>query len=166
MPETVAVTVNSQATIAGTFTGTYVSSADNTITVNGLNETIVLGAGTTPPVSKYAVNQKALSTGTGTIDLTALPGLSVDETVTFTGLKLQVLKIRNLSTNANKITVSKGAVNGYQLDGATTWTIALAPGQGALLYLNGAADVVGGGNKTIDLVGTGSQVLEYEMVAG
>lgn len=166
MAATVSATYASSATVTETFTGTYISSGDNTVSVTGLNETGTLNASSTVPATKQVSNQKALSTGTGTLDLTQLPGLTADETVSLSGLKVQILKLRNLSTNANKIVVSKGGSNGYQIDGATTWSIPLAPGQSTLFLLNDAADDVGGSNKNIDLVGTGSQVLEYLIVAG
>ena len=79
---------------------------------------------------------------------------------------MQVLKIRNLSTNANKIVVSQGASNGYRIDGATNWSIPLAPGQSMLLWGDGAADVIGSSHLNIDLAGTGSQILEVQVVMG
>lgn len=167
MAATVSATYASSATVTETFTGDYISSGDNTVSVTGLNETGTLNASSSVPATKQVSGTKTMSGGAGTIDLTALPGLTADETVSLSGLKVQILKIRNKSTNANKIVVSNGASNGYRLDAATTaWSIALAPGQSALLLLNEAADDVGGSRKEIDLAGTLAQVLEYLIVAG
>lgn len=167
MAETITANVVSAPTITATMNGVYISTGTNTLVVNGLNENITLNATSTPPVSKHAEFQQALTSGSATIDLTSLPGLTVDETVTFSGLKLQIMKIRNKSTNANKIVVAQGGSNPYLIDGATTtWSIPLAPGQSVLMLLNGAGSTVGSGAKTIALTGTGSQVLEVELVAG
>lgn len=163
---TIAVAFASNLTVVETLTGSYVAPGDNTVTTSGLNESATYTASTTPAVTKHAAFQKTLSSGSGTIDLTALPGQTADETVTFSTLKVQFLKLRNLSTNANKIVVAKGASNGYRIDAATTWSIPLAPGQSILLFLDGAADTVGGSNLAIDLTGTGSQVLEVQAIAG
>lgn len=167
MAATISVAFASQVSITETLTGTYVSTSANNFVVNGLNESTTYTASTSVPVTKCAAFQQALTSGAATIDLTALPGATADETVVGTGLKLQILKIRNLSTNANKITVSNGASNPYRLDGATTaWTFVLAPGQSYTLFLNESADDVGSSHKTIDLAGTGSQVLEVLAVLG
>lgn len=162
----VALVLTSGLAVIETFTGVGVDPADDTITVNQFNETVSLGGATSPAVTKQAAFSKALSTGSATIDLTSLPGVTADETVDGTGLKVQAIKLRNPSTNANKITASKGGSNGYQLDGATTWSLPLAPGQSALLYLDGAADTIGGTKKTIDLAGTGAQALHVQVVMG
>ncbi len=76
------------------------------------------------------------------------------------------MKIQNPSTNANKITVASGASNGWRLDGATSWTIPLAPGQSVAINCANASDTVGSSHKTIDLAGTGAQTLNVEMTAG
>lgn len=160
----VKATVNLNLTIQETVSDSYASSKDNTITLNGLNSTIVMDADSTPPVTKEAVFQKAMTAGAATIDLTALTGLN-GASVTFTGLKVQSVKFRNKATNANDITITEGASNGYELLG-NGFTLILKPGQEAQFYLNDAAPDVGGSAKTIDISGTGTQVLEVAMVAG
>lgn len=133
----------------------------------GLGESFTLNATSTPAVSKKACNALALTTGAATIDLTSMPGKNPDETVNGTGLKPQLIKFRNKSTNANKMVVSQGASNPVLIDGVTTtWSIPLAPGQSVTLSLDGAATTVGSGAKIIAIAGTGSQVFEYEIVMG
>lgn len=162
----ITVTYVSQATVVETLGGGYVSSADATVTTNGLNTTAELTASTTPPATKYSAGQKALSSGSGTIDLTSLPDSDgVAARVDFTGLKVQLAKLRNPSTNANNITVTEGASNGYELHG-NAFTMLLRPGEEVTWKgADGAPDVASGA-RTIDLSGTGSQVLEFEFVAG
>lgn len=161
----VSVVFASTITVTETFEGDYVSPNDNTATFNQLNESETFTAATSVPVTKHSEFQKTMSSGSGTIDLTALPGLTADETVVGTGLKVQLAKFRNLSANANTITVAKGASNGYNLLGSS-WTFALLPGQSATFSLDEAAPDVGSGAKNIDISGTGAQILECQFVLG
>lgn len=155
----------SKVTLVPTYEGVYVSGSDNTITVNGLDESETYTGSTDVPVSKHAEGSKALSSGTATLDLAALPGQTADETVNATGLKAQLVKLRNKATNANDITVSKGASNGHTLLGSS-WEITLKPGQSVTLKGDEAGPDVASNNKTLDLTGTGSQELEYLFVFG
>ena len=158
------VTLNSQLTIVETPQGP--DSPSGSITISGFNETVQLTQATTPAVTKGTAFQQALTAGTATIDLTALPGLTPDEVVNGNGLKVQFVKFQNPSANANKIVVAKGASNGVQLDGATTWSFPLAPGQSILVNCDNLSDTIGSTKKTIDLTGTGSQVLNVEICMG
>lgn len=162
------LTVNlvSNLTVVETINDPYISPDDSTITENGLNESITLTGTSSPAATQQASFQQALSSGAATISLEALPGLTPSETVNGVGLKVQMLKLRNLAANANKIVVSQGASNGYRLDGATNWSIPLAPGQSILMNLDGAADAIGSTHLNIDLAGTLAQVLECEIVMG
>lgn len=141
-----------------------VSASDAGITHNGWNKSATLNASSTPPATKTAAFQKALSTGSGTIDLTALPGTN-GATVDGTGLKVQAIKFANPAANANPITVAVGASNGYDLFGSA-FSITLQPGQEALFYGNDATPDVGASDKTLDLTGTGSQALNVQVVLG
>ena len=163
---TFVVTMNSQLSIVETLVGVGVSPGDNTVTLNGLNETVQLNGSSTPPVSKCTIFPVTLSGGAATIDLTALPGLTNNETIDASGLKGQFLKLTNPATNANKIIAAQGGSNPWRLDGATNWSVALAPGQSVLFNLDNLTDAVGSGNKTIDLTGTGSQVLDVAICLG
>lgn len=155
----------SRVSVIQTLTGDYVNPDDATVTTDQLSESATYTAGTDVPVTKHAAFQQALTAGAATIDLTALPGLTGDETVDGTGLKVQVAKFRNLSTNANDITVTEGASNGYELLGSA-FTFILKPGQSLTLFLDDAAPDIASGARTIDVSGTGTQELECHFVMG
>lgn len=121
-----------------------------------------LNASSTVPATKSALFSQALSSGTATIDLTALDGIT--GTVDCTGLKVQVFKIKNPVGNA-ALTVSEGASNGYELMG-NAFTAILLAGQHLTFYGNDATPDVGASAKNIDLSGTGSETCEITVVAG
>jgi hypothetical protein len=78
-----------------------------------------------------------------------------------------LLKFQNPITNANKITVTKGASNGYGIaSSGDSWTFVLSPGQSILVYSQDIAPDVASGARTIDVSGTGSQTLNVGVVAG
>ena len=163
----IAATYVSQVTIVETGEGVFLGT-DNTITTNGMNRSEGLTGATAVPVTKYSSFQKALAAGVGTIDLTSLPDFNgAAGAVTFLGLKVQMIKVRSKSDNANPITITKGASNGYGFGAAgATFTIPLEPDCEATIYLDDKAPDVAAGAKTFDLSGTGSQVLEVTLVAG
>jgi hypothetical protein len=166
MAATISAAYSALLSVTQTFTGEFVGS-DETITVDGLNTTGTLNASSTPPATKQANGTKAMVAGAGTLDFTAIPGDTADETKTMLGLKLQLAFLKAPSTNANPITVTKGASNGYGLDAAgTAWTVVLDPGQWCLFYLDDNAPDVAAGAKTIDLAGTTTQELDYVLVFG
>lgn len=161
------ITALLQSSIQVTETYSTADSSNNTATFNTLGELSSYTASTSVPVAKHAEYDLALSSGSATIDLTALPGRTADETVVGTGLKLQILKLTNKSTNANKISVAKGASTGYSLDAnSTSWTVVLSPGQSALFFLNESAPDVSSSVKVFDVTGTGAQVLQVQIVLG
>jgi hypothetical protein len=138
--------------------------SDKTVVHNGYNASKTLNAISSPPASLTANGEIALVTGAKTIDLTALVG-SNNLAVSGTGLRVQVVKLRNKSTNANSMTFAKGASNGYDGLGAS-FSITLAPGGEATIYLNDAGGDIGATNKNIDVSGTGVQVIEWQCVLG
>lgn len=164
MPATISLLYASTLTVTNTLTGDYIASGDNTFSVNGMNETGTLTASTGVPVTKQSSGQITMSGGAGELNLAALLGATADETVVGTGLKVQAIKFRNKSTNANTITVAEGASNGYALLGAFTMT--LQPGQSVTILGNDATPDVASGDRIIDITGTGSQILEYQVVLG
>lgn len=141
-----------------------VSARFNAITHDGYNSTKVMNASSTPPATKAAYFSKALVAGAATIDLTALTGTN-GVTVVGTGLKVQVARFKNPSTNANSIVVTVGASNGYNLAGSD-FKVTLAPGQEQTFYGNDATPDVGSGAKNIDISGTGTQALQVSIVLG
>jgi len=145
------------------------AAPNTTITHNGFNTTASLGAASTPPVTKVAAFEKTLVAGVGTIDLTALPGTN-GTTVDGTGLKVQALKVKSPSTNANILVVGKGASNGYGFNGKT-WTVAIKPGEEVMFRFVDAATqpAIAGGAKTIDLSDDsagGTDVFEVAILLG
>lgn len=161
------VTYVSKVTILETLTGDFVDPANATVGFNGLDLTETLTGATTVPVTKHAEDTLAMTAGAATINLAALPGKTAEETVVGTGLKVQYLKIVNPITNANSITVSKGASNGYGLNAAgTTWSVPLSPGQEFTFRGNDSAPDIAAGARTIDVAGTGTQSVEYVVVMG
>ena len=140
------------------------TDAQKTVRHSSYNTTKSLNGASSPPVTQCAFFSKALSTGAATIDLTALTGTN-GATVDCSGLKVQVFKAKNPSTNANQIAVTFGASNGYLLGGAA-WKLTLQPGMEITVYGSDQTPDVGGSSKTIDIAGTGSQALEVSIVAG
>lgn len=163
----ISVTYRSDLSVVETVEGPFVSPVDATFTANGLSTDETLTASTTPPVTKHADYELTLSSGTGSINLAALPGRTSEETVVGTGLKLQHMKLRNKSTNANIITITKGASNGYGLNAAgASWTVVLDPNQEFLFRGNDSTPDVGSGARLMDVTGTGSQVLQVQITLG
>jgi len=162
---TVSVDYASNITITETFS--IADTVDNTILVNTYNQTGTLTASSSVPATKQATFALAMSGGSGSIDLTALPGLDSNQTVDGTGLKVQLMLLLNPSSNANSITVAKGGSNGYGLDAAgTAWTETLSPGQWRMIGGNDVAPDVASGARILDVTGTGSQVLDVSIVLG
>ena len=141
------------------------TEAARTVTQAGFNAAQrILKSDTSPPVTCGALFQQALAAGVATIDLTALDGLN-DKAVNGTGLRVQILRLRAPSSNANPITVAKGASNGY--DGlGSAFSVTLQPGAEATLLTSDAGGDIAAGNKTLDLTGTGAQALDVEIIMG
>lgn len=158
----------SQVTFIETSAGPYVDPADATQSVRGLNTSQDLNASSVPPVTKATAYQVALTAGAATIDLTSLPNKDgVAGQVNFTGLKVQVYKFRNKSTNLNTITLTFGASNPYLLHGAA-WKYILGPNEEMTFkgFDNANMPDVDSTHKNIDVAGTGTDTLEVELSAG
>lgn len=142
----------------------FVSASAKSTTTNGLSQSESLNASSTPPAALQGFDELALTAGAGTIDFRALPGLagSIGDG---NGMKVQAILLFNPATNANNMVISVGASNGYDLLGASM-NITLKPGQWILAFLDDGAPDVSAGDRTIDIAGTGSQVLKYHVVLG
>lgn len=141
-----------------------VVEANARIVHNAFNESHALKGTSSPPVKKVVATQKALAAGAGTLDLTALVGTN-GAVVDLSTLKVQAVKFRNPSTNANAITVTFGATNAYLL-GGEAWKFILEPGMEIVVYGNDKTPDVDGTHKNIDLAGTLTQALDVVIVAG
>lgn len=139
------------------------TDSDRTLRWDGINTELTLNASSTPAVTKFVRMDQALTAGSATIDLTSLTGAN-DESVTFSGLKVQVAKFKNKSGNA-EMTIKFGVANPYNLLGAS-WTLKLADGAEITIYIPEGAPDVAGGAKDIDISGTDSEELEVQLFAG
>ena len=162
----ITATYSSRLSVIETIEGPFVSPTDPGFTTDQLSLTESKDADTTVPVTKHVGSNFTLSSGTATINLAAVV-TPASGTVDMTGLKLQYMKLRGHPDNANVITAAKGASNGYGL-GPTgaTWTFPLGPDQEITLRGDDGNPDVASGARTIDITGTGAQVLQVQMVFG
>jgi len=161
MTVSVAVTLSVKTTETLTSNVPAASARGNAITHDGFDTTLALNASSTPPATVCAYFTKALSSGTATIDLTALTG--TQGTVDGTGLKVQSLIFKNAA--ANQVTISKGATNGYSIFGASGSVVVPAGSTLAMTFADTLADI-SSTVKTLDLAGTGSQSFSVGIVMG
>lgn len=160
----VSLAYKSEVTVTEVVTGNTdaYAAANRTVISDEFNTTAALASGTTPPVTKVASFVQALSTGTATVDLTSLTGAN-GASVDGTGLKVQVLKMKNLGANTMSITF--GAANPYALAGAD-FKVSLTQNQEITFYGNDASPDIASGAKNMDLAGTASQTAELTIVMG
>lgn len=162
----IAVTRVIQLSVVETLEGEFIDPEDATVTINGLNTSESLSSSTTPPATKVSTGQLAMSAGAATLDLTSLPDTAgVAGAVDGTGLKVQSYIFRNPEANANNITLTEGASNGYELHG-NGWTVQLRPGELISCQFQDGAPDIASGAKDIDISGTGTQALDFEIVMG
>lgn len=141
-----------------------ISSARNSVTFDGQTEESALTSATTPNVTVHAVGIKTMTSGAVTLDLRTLTGLN-GVAVDLNGLKPRMIVFENPSTNANPVTIVFGSATPYTGLGAA-FNLTLQVGQKVALLLGTAGTAVSGSVKFLDITGTGSQVLNYEIVAG
>lgn len=146
----------------------FISSTQLGVQVYGLDESLTLTATSTPPVTKLGFGVITLTAGAATVDMTSLVGLN-GVAISLSGLKPIAIKFQNPSTNANNMTIAKGASNGYTGFGSS-FSITIPPGGSVVVYMNTAIanpfTAVSGSVKTLDITGTGAQVLNYEVLGG
>ena len=123
-----------------------------------------LNGTTTPPATKVWSDNVALVAGVKTLDLQALVNANLPN-ADFTGLKVQVFFMSCPSTNTGPITVVPGALNDYDLGGASM-SVAVNPGDSIVfLFLDNAPDVAAADSE-LDFAGTGTETFDIIMVAG
>jgi hypothetical protein len=125
----------------------------------------LLNATSTPPVVDGSYLQYLLSSGAVTIDLTNLVDV-LGRALNASGYKIRGIKIQPLPTNANPITIAKGASNGYTGFGSSFQVTLPAPVANTplpefLWYDGGAGTAVSGSVKTLDISGTGTQGIQF-----
>jgi len=123
-----------------------------------------LGPDTTPPVTQVWSDRIALVAGVFTLDLQALVGSNLP-TIDLTGLKIQIFQFSCPQANSGFINVTPGAVNGYDLVGASMF-VSLLPGDFQLLVLNDSQADVSGPNSEIDFTGSGVDEFDILIAAG
>lgn len=141
-----------------------ISATRNSVTFNGHTEENALTASSDPNVTVHAVGSKALVAGAVTLDLRTLTGLN-GVAVDLNGLAPRMIVFENPVTNANPITIVFGSATPYTGLGAA-YNYTLQPGQKVAYLLGDAGTAVSATVKFLDLTGTGSQALNYEIVAG
>ncbi len=165
MANSSAVSANlvSNLSITETFSP-FANPALDSILLDGLNENVTLDGSSSPAATKASI---FTVTGSGSIDLTQIPGLEADETIDGTGLKVQFIKFQAGAANANPITVTKAVSNGYGFDAAgSSWTMVFDAGQSDAKNLNATAPTIGGSAKAITITATGSQTIKVAIVVG
>jgi len=129
-----------------------------------LNTSKSLTSSTTPAVTDGSKQEIALSSGTKTIDLTALTDAN-GGSISLSGKKIVAVQIENPAANANNMTFAAGSANGVNFMGAGCQVI-LSPGQSIEIYNHTGGPTIGSGAKNIDVTGTGSQTFYFGIVAG
>lgn len=160
----VTVTYKAKASVAEILPANTGSASDasRTVTHTQYDEEFTLNSGSTPPVTLQAQFLLTLSSGAGTIDLRNLVGTN-GAAVDGNGLKVQVLRFKNLGANA--MTLTFGASNPADLLGATG-VLKVWPGGHVQIFTNDGPADIDGTHKTIDVSGTGSQTAEVTVIMG
>ena len=140
------------------------AAAAQAVITHTLQASGTLTSSTTVPVTKVSAQEIALIAGAKTLDLTALLGAN-GAAVDATGLKLQLLYIKNKDANANSMAFTFGASNGWVGLGSG-WKFTLAPKNECLFKLDDASTDVASNAKNIDVTGTVTQAFQYIAVFG
>lgn len=135
-----------------------------TIKHDAFNVSKSASATTTPSAIITASQEIALVAGAKTIDLTSLLGTNSGPVSLDTKKPLWIM-LKNKSTNTGgTMTFAKGATNGYAGFGAS-FSIAVPIGGAILLDMNALNSAVSSTNKTIDVTGSGTDVIQLIVVA-
>jgi hypothetical protein len=126
----------------------------------------VIDANSDPDATIHSDGQFELSPtdGVATIDFTDLTrrgGSPID----LVGTQLRAVSFKAPSENAGDITITEGASNGLALFGAG-FVVVVKPGQTIAMSFDDDGPIVASGDRTIDLEGTGTDVLQMIAVAG
>lgn len=139
--------------------------ADPTITHAISGTSGVLDASSAVPATKAWTDERTLAAGADTIDLTALEGGDLPD-ISFSGLKVQLVKIKADATNTAAVSFATGASNGYAIFG-TSGVVALSAGACCLFYMADKLGDVGSGAKTVDVTSADADAkYQIELVAG
>lgn len=112
-----------------------------------------LDANSSIAISKAWSTTGNLSGGTATIDLTALPASNLPN-ITFSALKVKLIKITCPTTNTAGVVFDIGAASPYDIFGDANGQITVLPGQVYGAYMAEQLEDVDGTHKTLDLSST------------
>lgn len=159
MAFTITATVAGQLTVVVTRDDIESAGAESVSYHSAFNIADTLTASTTPPVTKKFSDEL---TATLNLDLAAYtdPELGADDA---TGLKVQAIRVNNLSTT-NILTISDGAANPYQLNGGADIVVPI--GGWVEMYFNDQLADVAAGAKTIDFTPTAGQGYQVMIIMG
>jgi len=162
--KSVEVTYAATATVVETLPNNTGSASDarRKVTHDAYNETATLNSGSTPPATLVAEFLLTLTAGAASVDLRALTGTN-GASVDGNGLKVQVLRVKNLG--ANILTIVPGASNGIDLLGGSS-SLTIPPGGHVMMFFNDGAPDIAAADKTLDCTGTASQTSEWSIVMG
>ena len=150
-------------------TGAVSSSAGRNNTLyDGFDDSASLTSATTPNVTLAALAEITLTAGAATIDLTSVSDVN-GVTKNFNALKIRCIKFRAKSTAIHAFTIAKGASNGFTGLGASfsvTLPANAAGGAWVSFYDAGGGTAVSGTVKTLDISGTGTDVLQVAIYGG
>lgn len=132
------------------------------LTHSGYDESATLNSTSNPPATKCAYFLLTLTAGAATVNLAALTGTN-GVTVDGTGLRVQILRVKNLG--ANSLTIVPGASNGIDLPAAGA-SIPVPAGAHVTYYLADSGPDIAAGDRTLDVTGTGTQTSEWSIVLG
>lgn len=147
------------------------AEANSRITFDAFNKLETRNGSSIPPAQRWAAFVVTLSAGAATIDLTAL--VTTNGAI-FDATDYRLLELLVLNENANAVTITKGASNGYQASGFPFPDdgIKVAPkgsnsnGGRLHLYFGSSCPLVSGTVKTLDLAGTGTDQFQFALLLG
>jgi hypothetical protein len=157
-------TLNLQLTVEETFSAAslpFGNTGQQTVTSGGLNKNQKYDANSIPDGSVTAYGSLPMVAGVAAINLAAVA--SAQGSFSMIGKKPRAILLRAGATNVGPITVAKGASNGYTGFGSA---FALTLGAGKQALIQGDDTIVASGNRTLDVSGTGTDSIDYEIVAG
>ena len=157
----ISVSYTSNLTTTETLSDSNISATSKTVSFDGANGSGISTASSTAPCTMRGGGKLTLSSGAGSIDLTAIPGVN-GTLQDGTGLKVQFVKLKNLGES--QMWIYDDITNGYQLHGGGYDRLPVG-GESLHKYSDGLADI-DGTHKIIGVEGSGSDQLQYEIVMG
>lgn len=125
-----------------------------------------LHAGSTPPATKVWSDKITLSSGTATIDLTALTG-AFAAAVTFAGLKIQAAHFAADSNNTERLKIAQGGSEPYYIFGWDGDSVTLFPGEETLARRKNTLQIVGALWRKITITSADADaIIDIHLVAG